>query len=88
VPLVYTGHSLAARIIDTVKKYGPVTLFKAYLGPEEFSQEFRVVRSELQLSGVSLTHSPRITGTAEILDNLTTMTGESSASALWLFWQC
>ncbi|KAH6910752.1 hypothetical protein BKA70DRAFT_1100590 [Coprinopsis sp. MPI-PUGE-AT-0042] len=82
VPLVYTGHSLAARIIDTVKKYGAVTSFKAYLGPEEFSQEFRTIRSELQLSGVSLTHSPRVTGTDETLDNVVTMTVDVLASCI------
>ena len=59
IPLVYDGHALATRIIDLVAKFGSVISFKAYLGNEAFSQESRAVRSELQLSGVSLTHAAK-----------------------------
>ncbi|EFI27498.1 hypothetical protein CC1G_15533 [Coprinopsis cinerea okayama7 len=62
IPLHTTGYAVTSAITQKVQDSGVVTLFKAYLGEEEFSAEHRAIRSELQLSGVSLTYCSRPTG--------------------------
>lgn len=70
------SHSGGAPEIQNIKriahKFGHVKLFKAYLhiSSEQTSPRTLTMRSELQLSGVSLTDCPHINGQKEVADKM------------------
>ncbi|KAK0483437.1 NYN domain-containing protein [Armillaria novae-zelandiae] len=66
-----SGYDLASRIRNCVQQFGPIKLFKAYVDVSEQSagQRGSCLRSELQLSGVSMTDTPHM-GRKNVADQM------------------
>ncbi|PBK96658.1 DUF537-domain-containing protein [Armillaria gallica] len=66
-----SGYDLASSIRNCVQQFGPIKLFKAYVDVSEQSagQRGSCLRSELQLSGVSMTDTPHM-GRKNVADQM------------------
>ncbi|KAK0459536.1 NYN domain-containing protein [Desarmillaria tabescens] len=66
-----SGYDLASSIRNCVQQFGPIKLFKAYVDISEQSagQRGTCLRSELQLSGVSMTDTPHM-GKKNVADQM------------------
>ncbi|KAF9050673.1 DUF537-domain-containing protein [Hymenopellis radicata] len=69
-PAGVSGYTLVNNIRNCVQQFGPIKLFKAYLDvSEQSAQRGLSLRSELQLSGISLTDTPH-NGGKDVADQM------------------
>ncbi len=73
------GYAVADRVLDVARTFGAVNLFKSYLelSPQSFGSKLPKLHSELQCSGVSLTHCPH-NGKKDVADKM--LLGEHTVS--------
>ncbi|KIO31654.1 hypothetical protein M407DRAFT_19393 [Tulasnella calospora MUT 4182] len=71
-PAGVPGYIVAERIRDAAHKFGPISIFKAYLelSTVNITPKMINLRSELQSSGVSLTDCPRAPNRKDVVDKM------------------